>query len=185
MSLVDYLPLMEGWEFQIWLLTKTQMVVKNRIDLVKRFDDYDGWLLGIGVLCDDCFVNPYIHYPTIPPISMMPYGNYAILGQSQWSPHAVFCPLYSRPDPTSSAGLYSVVYEPAYPMPYKTLGIAGKKGEFRVEMLAGLDDNSTQDSANILSVSVGRIVITEPEAFKRDLKRILGVVKAAEIYPPG
>jgi len=174
MSLVDYLPLLRGWEFQIWYLEAPVTVVKNRVDLIKRFDDYDGWLLGISLICDDCFANPYIHYPTIPLTSLMPYGNYGIVGASMWNANGPYCPMYLRPNPLSSAGLYTVDYIPAYPMPYKTYGVAGKKGEFRVELLAELGTDSTQDSAHILHMSVARIVITEPEVFKRDLKEILG-----------
>lgn len=184
MSLVEYLPFLRGWEFQIWWLPEAVTVVKNRVDLIKRFDDYDGWLLSIGVLCDDCFVNPYIHYPTIPPASLMPYAYHSIFGTTRWGAQEVYCPMYYRPSPLSSEGLYVTEYQPAYPMPYKTYGIAGKKGEFRVEMLAELDVNSTQDSATITHIECGRIVITEPEVFKRDLKEILGAKGATKITPP-
>jgi len=174
MSLVDYMPLMRGWEFQIWFLDRTVNVVKNRLDLVKRFDDYDGWLLSVGLICDDCFVSPQFHYPTIPLVSLMPYGNYNLSGTSMWGAQSVFVPLYYRPNPLSSAGLYSVMYEPAFPIPYKTYGLAGEKGEFRAELLAELDTNSTQTSANILFLSVGRVVITDPELFRHDLKDVFG-----------
>jgi len=174
MSLVEYLPLLRGWEFQIWMLPEPVTVVKNRIDLINRFDDYDGWLLSLSVICDDAFVSPYFHYPTIPLVSLMPYGLHSILGTTHWGAQESYCPMYYRPNPLSSAGLYVTEYEPAYPMPYKTYGITGKKGEFRAEMLAELDVNSTQDSATILHADAGRIVITDPETFKSDLKEVLG-----------
>lgn len=175
MSLVEYLPLLKGWEFQIWFLPEPVTVVKNRVDLINRFDDYDGWVLGISAICDDCFVNPYIHYPTIPPISLMPYGHHSIVGKTQWGANTPYCNQYYRPNPLSSAGLFNVEYIPAYPMPYKTYGLAGKKGEFRAELLAELDTNSTQNSATILHMECARIVITDPELFKRSLREVLGV----------
>jgi len=181
MSLVDYLPLMRGWEFQIWHTPAPVTVVKDRIDLIKRFDDYDGWLLGVSVLCDDCFTIPYVNYPTIPLIPLMPYLTHSIAGMTQWDANSPYCPMYYRPNPLSSAGLYIVTYAPAYPMPYKTRGLAGKKGEFRAEILAELGTDSTQNSATLLHVECGRIVITEPETFKRDLKAVLGVDDIMEV----
>jgi hypothetical protein len=173
--MVDYLPLLDGWELQMWFLENPVTLVKNRRDLIKRFDDYDGWLLGISVICDDAFVTPYIHYPSVPLLSMMPYGTYHLGGTNSWSAQTPFCPLYYQPNPLSSAGLYTVIYDPGYPMAYRTWGILGKKGEFRVEILGELDVNSTQNSANLITMSIARVVITDPNAFRKSLKEVLGV----------
>jgi hypothetical protein len=173
-TMVDYLPLMNGWELQSWFLDAPVTLVKNRIDLIKRFDDYDSWLLGMTVICDDAFISPYIHYPSVPLLSLMPYGTYRLGGMSHWSAQSPFCPLYYQPNPLSSAGLYTVIYDPAYPMANRTWGILGKKGEFRAEILGELDTRSTQTSAHVLGMSIARVVITDSDAFRKSLKEVLG-----------
>jgi hypothetical protein len=168
---------MDGWELSTWFLDNPQTFIKNRRDLIHRFDDYDGWLLGITAVCDDAFLSPYIHYPPVPLLSMMPEGTYHIGGTNSWSAQTPFCPLYYRPNPLSSAGLFTVTFDPAYPMAYRTWGILGKKGEFRVELLGELDTNSTQTTGTLLGMSVARIIITDPDSFRKTLKEVLGTNK--------
>lgn len=172
MSLSDYLPLLDGWEFDIWLLDEAMTVVKNRIDLVHRFEEEEGWgwLLSLGGACDDCFVNPYIHYPTIPPTSLMPYAVHTLFGETHWQAQAPYVPMYYRPNPASTAGWYIFEYQPAYPMPYQEWA----------EMLVELDPASTQTTATLLNLSVARWVIKDRDKFRRSLKEVLGVDDIAE-----
>jgi hypothetical protein len=163
LGIYTLLPLLKGWEYKIHQIRRN--VNRGAVEEI-RISEL-GWLLQIGVVTDDALGKFRIAWQgadletkefAFTPEDFRFWGSF-VQDPSGW------LPIYFRPNPNSTAGVYSVgfsMYAEGGTLPYVPT----------ITMEISLKAESTQSSA-FISASAITIAITNREAFIRSLRRVL------------
>ena len=164
-SILELLPLLEGWE-QV-PLDWTGTIYKRKSRPIER-KDRRGWLLGIDVLSDDAYGSVRVEYSGRMSAWIFPY--FLNLYNLVYPPPAgAYYSLYNNTGP-GTYGLYAfTIFTSAYPYPFR--------GYVAAEVSLGAA--STQTSAT-LSLFITILEIIDPPVFKESLRKLyeeLGITK--------
>lgn len=172
------LPLLEGWDYAVYWAS--EVVARGERRVVKEVADR-GWLLSIGYYTNDAEAGCRVEFGGPAGLrrhtaEATPQDLYNV-GATQQDP-AGWLQLYERPSAASTAGSYFVALFSG--------GFQGSPLPFvpPVKVTLFLREESTQPAAAIL-FSAFAIVITDADAFRRSLQRILWPVERLEVGRAG
>lgn len=160
MTLFDILPLLRGWNYKS---TQSEWKTLNRGETPQQVFAIsepleNGWLMSVDVSTLDCQVRMNLDTPGMNIIGtieeMMMSGLYVP------PPEGSFIAVYNRPNPISTAGLYSIhPINSAYPIPYRTY----------VVIKLSLTNASTQASTKV-KYNIYRAIIDDVKEFYESLR---------------
>lgn len=157
-SLLDMLPMLQGWSF-IRVNSEKTVEAGGDVTLYESADNQQGWLLGATFGSDQKDASLQITYNTAETGQTI---TFALKPDDLYSAHRIspngLGPYVAVYDDTNS--VYEVVYSPAVPFPFD--------GTIDINAVAGASD------ANI-SADVQIIAITDYETFAGGLRHLLGV----------
>lgn len=176
LGMFSLLPLLKGWDYKVKVWTRT--VKRGEMITVERLEDI-GWLMILQLATNDA------------------YGGFELSGQGadlglvtlgSTHPKAVYdiggwvqdpagwVQLYYKPNPQSSLGAFLVVSTSqsfqGSTLPYVPTTI------LKLYLLA----ESTQTEATV-SVSAGRVIITDKKQFIKSLRSVMGMPTIQDIDP--
>ena len=163
MSLLECLPLLEGWWHRRYTFKELQVLRKGESKELFHFHDARGWLLGIDYVATDCYmqylIETYAERHLVTPQAIHEFGL------TLPPPMGTYETLYDRPDPARTEGTYAgSILTSAYPYPWK--------GDVRVAMRLGMESTQPAAAGNI---GVTVLEVTDLEAFKRSFQELIGV----------
>lgn len=161
------LPLLKGWEYKIHSFPVT--VIRGAAPQELPISE-TGWLIGFGVMADDCYAKMTLLYQgaclEAHEVGVSPYELF-MYGAFQQDPNAYLL-RYLRPNPNSSAGYYVLLgltsgYQGA-PFPYIPT----------IKLSCHLPVDSTQ-AQSVMGVTAQAIAIVDKKAFIRSLRAVWGI----------
>lgn len=159
-------PLLKGWDYKSYP-TSTRTIKRGSTVEVLRVSEDLGWLVQINLVATDCFAGAEITYQggdLKPRIARATIQSAYITGALTPSPIG-WTPLYYRPVPTSTYGVYSAIAYVSYGLSLPYLPTVITK--------FFLEDTSTQTSTE-MSANAIAIQITQRKLFIRTLRKVLG-----------
>ena len=163
MSLLECLPLLEGWWYKTYAFKELEVLRKGESKELFHFIDVRGWVVGIDYIATDCYMQ-YIIETYAARHLITPQAIHE-LGLTLPPPSGIYETLYDRPDPASTAGTYAgSILTSAYPFPWR--------GDARVSMRLGMESTQPAAAGNIY---VHVIEVKDLEAFKRSFQELIGV----------
>jgi len=160
MNLFDILPLLRGWSYKT---TQSEWKPFDRgaaPQIIFAISEplENGWLMSVDVSALDCMVKMDLDTPGMHMIGTI--DEMMQSGLFMPPPEGPFIALYSRPNPASTAGFYSIhPINSAYPIPYNTY----------VVIKLSLTNDSTQTSTKV-KYNIYRIIIDDKQDFYASLR---------------
>lgn len=174
LGMFSLLPLLKGWDYKP--NTWTRELTRGQYLEVERVEDA-GWLLQLAIVTNDCYGGAKVSFQGADLRSTDIADFYPKLfddvGAIAQDP-AGWSQLYYRPNPQSSAGVYSCAAT--------TLGFQGSTLPYVPSTVVKLYllPQSTQEKATV-SLSAFKVVITNKKQFIRSLRAIMGMTTIQDI----
>ena len=163
MSLLECLPLLEGWWHRTYAFKELQVLRKGASEELFHLHDARGWVLGIDYVATDCYMQYILEIYSVRGVATPQALHEA--GATLPPPSGAYETVYDRPDPASTRGTYvGSLLTSAYPFPWK--------GDVRVSMRLGMESTQPAAAGNIY---VHVLEVTDLEKFKRSFQELIGV----------